>query len=146
MNRTHGHSRRAPEYCVWATMLQRCLNPKSSQYERYGGRGITVCASWRSYENFIADMGRRPSALHSIDRKDNDGNYEPCNCRWATKREQARNRRDVAKFEYKGEHLSVAELAERSGLGAATLQARIKSGWPIVAAVEKPARHLTRAE
>ncbi len=81
------------EYRAWWDMQQRCNNPRHDRYASYGGRGIKVCEAWREFENFIRDMGTRPSSDHSIDRTDNDGNYEPGNCRWATRSEQQRNTR-----------------------------------------------------
>jgi hypothetical protein len=91
--RKRGNTRK-PEYATWVNMKQRCDNPAIRSYRWYGARGITVCARWRdSFENFLADMGQRPSPKHSIDRIDVNGNYEPNNCRWATKQEQIANMR-----------------------------------------------------
>jgi hypothetical protein len=94
----HGHGYRTPTYNSWDGMKQRCLNPRNPNYPSYGGRGITVCERWVSFENFLADMGERPAGL-SLDRVDNDGGYEPGNCRWATRSEQQRNRRRSAYFD-----------------------------------------------
>jgi hypothetical protein len=94
-NASHGKSK-TRIYNIWASMKARCFNPKKDKYKYYGGRGVTVCERWRnSFENFLADMGEPPSARHSIDRINNDGNYEPSNCRWATPLEQAHNKRNI---------------------------------------------------
>lgn len=91
-NLIHGMTE-SPEYRSWCHMKQRCLNPNSIRYERWGGRGIKICPQWlNSFETFYADVGERPSPIHSIDRINNDGNYEPGNVRWATHKEQRNNR------------------------------------------------------
>lgn len=98
LHKTHGHAGgtdgvgRTSEYRIWSLMIQRCENPKNPAFDRYGGRGITVCKRWHQFVNFLEDMGRRPSD-RSLDRKNNDGNYERRNCRWATRSEQMKNRR-----------------------------------------------------
>lgn len=101
INQTHGESRPpSAEYASWRAMRQRCLDQSTASWKRYGGRGITVCDRWRdSFEAFLEDMGRKPSPAHSLDRwPDNDGNYEPGNCRWATAKEQSENSRPKSRL------------------------------------------------
>lgn len=110
-------------------MIARCCNPKSQVYENYGGRGITVCERWlESFENFFADMGVCPTGL-SIDRIDNDGPYSPENCRWATDKEQGRNKRTCRFLEMNGERLPLSEWAERLGIPENTIRNRLRRGW-----------------
>ena len=129
--RTHGMSHLA-EYKVWEGMKQRCENAAHESYGRYGGRGITICARWReSFESFLEDMGPRPSKKHSIDRIDNDGNYEPANCRWATTMEQKQNTSRNVFITFNGETLCCADWSRRLGISDDTICRRLKAGWPI---------------
>lgn len=133
---THGFSPKSsgfiPEYNIWASMKGRCKIKTDTNYPKYGARGIRVCDSWlNSFENFLADMGRRPSNLHSIERNDYNGNYEPSNCRWATRKEQARNKRNVRLIEFRGETKCLVEWAELLGIASATLSQRFKNGWTV---------------
>lgn len=124
---THGMSK-APEYGVWAQMLERCCNQKCRGYENYGGRGISVCRQWHKFEQFYADMGPRPSGEHSIDRIDNDGNYEPANCRWATRQEQMNNCRRNRRVTIDGVTLTMSQWIRRRGLSTDTVYHRMACG------------------
>ena len=129
------------EYGTWSDMKQRCSNPRHRKYHRYGGRGIVVCERWQCFKNFFADMGRRPSIRHSLDRIDNNGNYEPGNCRWATTKQQARNTVSNQLVSFQGETLCLAEWAERKGIKPLTLRARIfEYGWTVERAMTTPVR------
>jgi len=116
-NTTHGlcikDGKKRPEYQVWSNMKMRCLNFNNKGYKNYGGRGIKVCKRWKdSFKNFFEDMGERPSKYHSIDRIDNNGNYEPNNCRWATNLEQGRNKRKLRLVTINGQTKCLAEWVE----------------------------------
>lgn len=138
----HGHSKgdiKSAAYTAWVNMRERCSNPMSTSFKTHGARGITVCDSWsQSFERFLSDMGERPSSKHSLDRyPNNDGNYEPGNCRWATSKEQNRNKRSNAYITHDGKTKTIAEWAEISGVQRYTLKARIvKWGWPISRALQ----------
>jgi hypothetical protein len=111
-------------------MIDRCTNKKGFNWPNYGGRGISVCKKWLVYKNFLFDMGVRPPGT-SLDRIDNDGNYEPGNCRWATATQQVRNRRIVKLHEFQGRRQGLAAWAEEFGLPRGMLVARMQRGWTI---------------
>lgn len=132
MNIKHGHVRNgkaSAEYRSWQGMRDRCGLEDHPAYENYGGRGIKVCARWQHFSNFIADMGRRPSSEHQIDRIDNDGDYEPGNCRWATRVQQARNMRSNVMVTMNGVTKCVAEWAGDLNVPAQTIYARLRNGF-----------------
>jgi len=135
---THGMSV-SVEYKTWNRMKQRCLNPKNRFYKNYGQRGITVCDRWLTFELFFEDMGYRPSDVHSLDRINVDGNYEPSNCRWATYSVQQNNKRTNIKITYKDKTQSISDWCEELRLSYTTTQNRLKHGWPVEEAFEAKA-------
>jgi len=137
--RRHGWSRATlPGYGTWVGMRQRCFNKSSKQYPQYGGRGITVCDRWKdSVENFIADMGPRPKGM-SLDRIDNNGNYEPANCRWATPRQQQNNCRNTRVLTANGASLPIQEWGRRIGIPANVIKWRLSRGWTPERTVSEP--------
>ena len=120
---------RRSAYLQWHNMIRRCTNPAVINFCRYGGRGIAVCDRWRSsFEAFYLDMGERPSPGHTLDRIDNDGDYEPANCRWATRREQSRNKRNNRWITVEGETLCLADWVARSGRARESIRWRLDAG------------------
>lgn len=136
---------KTPEYRAWAGVIQRTTNPNCSTYAYYGGRGIKCCRAWReSFEAFLADVGHRPSPDHSLNRLDNDGDYEPTNVTWSTRTEQQQNRSSNLNLTARGETLCVTEWARRLGVPVTTLQKRIQLGWSDEQTVTTPVASRTR--
>jgi hypothetical protein len=134
--RTHGQSK-TPMYSIWHGMVQRCTNARSTSFKRYGGRGITVCDAWRtSFEAFARDVGPRPSKLHSIDRIDNSGNYEPGNVRWATIDVQLRNTRRNVHATVGGVSMVLKDAAKATGVSYCAAQNRLASGYSMTEALD----------
>lgn len=147
MRRRHNESPSAvrppsPEYRTWIGMKLRCLNVNRQDYPRYGGRGISICERWeKSYEQFLADMGRRPTPQYSLDRIDTNGMYEPGNCQWATRSQQSRNRRDRNLVVINGESRLLCDWSSLCGLSVRTLWNRIHVlGWSPEKAISAPPR------
>lgn len=139
--RTHGKTN-TPEYKVWNNLLGRCYRKSDRNYKNYGGRGISVCARWqgpRGFENFLKDMGPRPDPGLSIERRDNDGNYSPKNCFWATDAEQRLNRRNNLRITFEGVTLTLKEWSEKTGLNRRTISERLRRGWSEAKALQTPA-------
>lgn len=133
------------EYDVWTAIKQRCNNPNCNAYENYGGRGITICDAWN--EDFLAffnDMGKRPSPKHTIERIDNSKGYEPSNCKWATRSEQAANRRNNRLLTHLGKTLTVKEWSEETGINYRTIMTRLSKGWPAEKTLTAPVKNCGR--
>jgi hypothetical protein len=139
-SKTHGMAK-TPTYSIWNTMLARCENPENDSFRYYGGRGIKVCEQWKSFSAFLADMGVRPSSKHSIDRRNTDGDYEPGNCFWATKIQQARNTRANRLLLAFGREQCIAAWAEELKIPGECIRKRIDVyGWSIERALTTPSR------
>src|SRR5260370_8449908 len=141
---THGKTaggRRGREFYLWNQMIQRWENPKAKGYGRYGGRGIKVCKRWHAFTNFLADMKDRPSPQHTIERIDNNGDYTPVNCVWATRTRQANNRRSNRLILFRGRRLTLRQIAEETNcvISWRTLRARVfELGWSVEHALTQP--------
>lgn len=123
-NTSHGMTD-TPTHNSWRAMMERCYNPKTVSFKNYGGRGVRVCDRWHAFENFLADMGERPSVSHSLDRSDNEKDYSPDNCTWATKKQQSRNTRRNVIVTYLGRNYVLTDLAIEVGIPYGTLRSRI---------------------
>lgn len=129
--RTHGKSNKVPEYKIWTSMRGRINNKNNTRYAAYGGRGIKLDPRWNSFETFLVDMGPRPSSKHSIDRINNNGDYTPTNCRWATNAEQCNNTRRNKWITWNGQTLTEAEWARTLNIRRTTIQQRLRKNWPL---------------
>ena len=137
----HGHTIRkkmSPEYYSWASMRTRCQNKNCEAYPSYGGRGISVHATWNDFPTFLRDMGSRPNGA-SLERIDNDGNYEPGNCRWASRADQSNNRRSNSFYEHDGKRMTLSQWAAFSNIAYNTLHARVvRFKWDFSKALTRP--------
>ena len=134
----HGMSK-SPEYTAWRRMRRRCNFKKDSEYHNYGARGIKVCYRWEhSFENFLSDMGKRPSNGHSLDRIDVNKGYFPANCRWATNKEQSNNTRRNVFVEYNGKTLTLKQLSEELNINYNSFFSRIRLGWSLEKIMSTP--------
>lgn len=141
---THGatavHSEVRMEYGNWSTMKSRCYNPNSDRFHTHGARGIIVCERWKnSFQYFLDDMGKKPPHM-TLERVNNDGNYEPSNCVWATSKQQANNKRTNHKLELNGAVMNVCQWAEKLGIKARTIHSRIMRKWTTERILSTPAR------
>ena len=136
-NRKHGlHG--STEWATWISMRQRCRDYRSSVWKKYGARGITICERWNTFVNFLQDMGKKPFPEAQIDRINNDGNYEPENCRWTSRKENCRNRRSTRFVTLNGITKSLAEWCDNAPVSYQTVHRRLRSGWSMVSALMTP--------
>lgn len=136
----HGHAKKDSEtetYQSWLHMRQRCNNQNNDSYEQYGGRGITICSSWDSFEKFLSDMGERPNGT-TLERVDNEKGYSRSNCQWSDKKSQQRNRRSNHIIKTKRGEMCISEAAELYGINQSVLGARIRRGWDVEIALTSP--------
>lgn len=149
----HGHCRRDEDgvrfsetYRAWRDMKNRCFRPQTDRYPRYGARGITVCRRWMTFANFLADMGPKPlgPTKFYLDRIDNDGNYEPGNCRWVDGRTSASNTSHSRHLTYDGRTMTLTQWARELNKGVSTILFRLKSGWDVQDALMRPVRPIRR--
>jgi hypothetical protein len=139
----HGHARRAAEtseHRSWIAMMTRCFNPRRDDYKYYGGRGITVCPQWREFTAFLADMGPKPSPEYTLERENTNKNYEPGNCRWATRAEQSQNCRSNRLLTIEGRTQHLNAWGRESTVSVATIHGRLAKGWDARRAVFTPAQ------
>lgn len=126
-------------YLVWHSMINRCHNTNTKSYRNYGARGVKVCNRWRSsYRQFVSDIGPRPTPSMTIDRINNDGDYEPGNVRWATRLEQARNSTSVRWLTHDGRKQTIADWTRERGFGKGTISDRLLAGWSVAEAIDTP--------
>lgn len=127
-------------YGIWKAMLNRCRNPNNKDWHNYGGRGIKACERWHDYANFAADMGDKPSPEYTVERIDNNGDYCPENCRWATRQEQAKNTRCNVKFTFEERTMLIADWCrtEEVTITEQALRDRLRNGWPVREALFSP--------
>ncbi len=123
------------EYQSWLSMRARCLDSKNKKYPIYGGRGITICERWAEFKNFMFDMGRKTDTKFTIEREDVNGNYEPKNCRWISRKDQGRNKRNSVFVTYQGRKLLLIDLVEELGLVRSVVYGRLKGGWTLAQAI-----------
>lgn len=128
--KTHGKTN-TPEHSSWHAMKTRCYNVNHSAYHNYGGRGIEICEKWLNFEGFLEDMGLRPSLSHTLERRDNNKNYNKENCYWATKEEQNNNRRNVKLIEFRGEKLTLMQWCRKLNLPPDRIRGRLRRNLPL---------------